>query len=201
MVLIHVRQIPTVIMVQCDVYRCDVDECYGNSNNIHIPIGWKVGRKTILSTLIRYTWKKFDLIILLRKFPHFRQADNKDCGPTCIKIIARYYGINISIQDLRSLSETTREGSNFLFLSKAAKKIGFHTLSVKINFKNINEVHLPCILHWKNEHFVVLYKVSKGNFYISDPAFGRLRYSTEQFLKMWTGSSRNELETEGSLFF
>ncbi len=75
----------------------------------------------------------------LKKFTHYRQADHKDCGPTCLKIIAKYYGKTINIQELRDFSETTREGSNLLFLSDAAEKIGFRTLGVKLSVKRIEE--------------------------------------------------------------
>ena len=84
----------------------------------------------------------------MKKFTHFKQADIKDCGPTCLKIIAKHYGKTINIQDLRDISETTREGSNLLFLSDAAEKIGFRTLGVKLNIKRLEEAPLPCILHW-----------------------------------------------------
>lgn len=67
----------------------------------------------------------------MSKFPFYKQPDNKDCGPTCLKIIAKYYGKVLNIQTLRTLSETTREGSNLLTLSKAAESIGFRSLGVK----------------------------------------------------------------------
>ncbi len=89
-------------------------------------------------------------------FPNYIQADLKDCGPTCLKIIAKYYGKVLSIQVLRNFSETTREGSNFMSISDAAERIGFRTLGVKLNLESLNEATLPCILHWNKEHYVVL---------------------------------------------
>jgi ATP-binding cassette subfamily B protein len=74
------------------------------------------------------------------KFPFYKQADAKDCGPTCLKIIAKNYGKNLNIQQLRSLSETTREGSNLLNLSEAAEQIGFRTLGVKISTSRLREI-------------------------------------------------------------
>ena len=74
--------------------------------------------------------------MLKKSFPFYKQPDSKDCGPTCLKIIAKYYGKTLSIQKLRELSETTREGSNLLTLSEAAEKIGFRTLGVKLSVKN-----------------------------------------------------------------
>ncbi len=151
----------------------------------------------------------------MSKFPFYKQADAKDCGPTCLKIIARNYGKTLNIQTLREFSETTREGSNLLTLSEAAEQIGFRTLGVKLSLEKLLEAPLPCILHWNKNHYVVLYKIkshnvlkSKGKnfrpstlkpstFYISDPAFGLLEYSKEEFLKSWIGNNADENTEEG----
>ncbi len=119
----------------------------------------------------------------MRSFPNYIQADAKDCGPTCLKIISKHYGKTLNIQQLRDLSETTREGSNMLFLSEAAEKIGFRTLGVKLNLESLEEAPLPCILHWNKEHYVVLYDIKKGKYYISDPGFGLIQYTKEEFIK------------------
>ncbi|MBW1657357.1 peptidase domain-containing ABC transporter [Flavobacterium quisquiliarum] len=133
----------------------------------------------------------------MKRFPHYRQADNKDCGPTCLKIIAKYYGKTINIQELRDFSETTREGSNLLFLSDAAEKIGFRTLGVKLSVQRIEEAPLPCILHWNKDHYVVLHKIKKDKYYISDPAFGLLEYNKEDFVKFWIGHNADDTTKEG----
>ncbi|MDZ4148740.1 MAG: peptidase domain-containing ABC transporter [Flavobacteriaceae bacterium] len=93
----------------------------------------------------------------MNSFPHYRQPDSKDCGPTCLRIVAKYYGKNIPLPQLRALSETVRDGSSMLGLSEAAEKIGFRTLGVKLSLEKLQEATLPCILHWNNNHFVVLY--------------------------------------------
>jgi len=133
----------------------------------------------------------------LKKFTNYRQADHKDCGPTCLKIIAKHYGKTINIQELRDISETTREGSNLLFLSDAAEKIGFRTLGVKLNLNKLGEVPLPCVLHWNKNHYVVLYKIKKNTYYVSDPAFGLLEYNKQDFLKLWIGNNADENTEEG----
>jgi ATP-binding cassette subfamily B protein len=141
----------------------------------------------------------------LSNFPYFRQTDSKDCGPTCLKIIAKHYGKTLNIQTLRSLSETTREGSNLLTLSDAAEKIGFRTLGVKLSVNQLAEAPLPCILHWNNNHYVVLYKVKRDSygmtkgrkFYVSDPAHGLLEYNQEEFLKFWIGNNATQETEEG----
>lgn len=133
----------------------------------------------------------------MKKFTHYKQADYKDCGPTCLKIIAKHYGKTIKIQDLRDSSETTREGSNLLLLSDAAEKIGFRTLGAKLNTKQLEEIPLPCILHWNKDHYVVLYKIKKGKYYISDPAFGLIEYNKQSFIKFWIGNNADEFTVEG----
>lgn len=131
------------------------------------------------------------------KFPYYNQPDAKDCGPTCLKIIAKYYKKNITIQLLRKLSETTRVGSSLLGLSDTAEKIGFRSLGIKISLVHLLEAPLPCILHWNKNHYVVLYKIKKDQFYISDPAHDLLKYSQEEFLKHWIGSNATDKTEEG----
>ncbi|TRX41433.1 peptidase domain-containing ABC transporter [Flavobacterium restrictum] len=133
----------------------------------------------------------------MKKFPNYKQAEAKDCGPTCIKIIAKNYGKTINTQELRDYSETTREGSSLLLLSDAAEKIGIKTLGIKISLKQIEEIPLPCILHWNGAHFVVLYSVKKGIYYISDPAIGLIEYNETEFLKFWIGNNANDETKEG----
>jgi len=136
----------------------------------------------------------------MSNFPFYKQTEGKDCGPTCLKIIAKHYGKSLNIQILRQLSETTRSGSNLLYLSEAAEQIGFRTLGIKLNANKLEEATFPCVLHWNSEHFVVLYKVKKGNnpvYFISDPAFGLLEYSKKEFIKGWIGNNADENTAEG----
>lgn len=134
---------------------------------------------------------------MIKKFPNYKQPDHKDCGPTCLKIIAKYYNKVISLQQIRKLTETTREGSNLLNLSDAAEKMGFRSLGIKIDLEKTIDIPLPCIIHWNKNHFAVLYKVRKGQYYISDPAHGLINYNKEEFLKHWIGNNANEQTQEG----
>jgi len=115
-----------------------------------------------------------------------------DCGPTCLRMISKFYGRSYPVQELRQLSFTTRQGSSMLGLSAAAEKIGFRTLGVKVPFDKISsEAPLPCIAHWNHQHFVVIRKVKKNKVYVADPAYGMLTYSKQEFLKSWQ-SDANE---------
>ena len=127
------------------------------------------------------------------KFPHYMQTDAMTCGPTCLRIICAYHGKKYSLADLVQLSQTTREGSSFSGLSQAAEKINFRTLGVKVSFdKLVEDAPLPCIAHWNQNHFVVIYQIKHDKIYISDPAHGLLVYSKEDFMKNWVGDGKDE---------
>ncbi len=133
----------------------------------------------------------------MKKFPHYKQTEAKDCGPTCIKIIAKHYGKTINTQQLRSLSETTREGSSLLGLSEAVESIGFKSLGIKLAFEKFTEAPLPCIVHWNKNHYVVVYKIKKDTVYVSDPAHGLITFTKEEFIKHWIGNNADETTEEG----
>lgn len=122
---------------------------------------------------------------MLRNFSHYKQMDEMDCGATCLRIIFKYYGKLVSIHKIRKLCQTTRNGVNFLGISEAAEKLGFRTYGVRLSLEQLKEVELPCILHWNQNHFVVLYKISRGKYYLSDPASGLISYDEKEFSKNW----------------
>lgn len=133
----------------------------------------------------------------MKKFPHFKQADFKDCGPTCVKIISKFFGQNVPLEHLRNLSETQRSGSSLLGLSNAAESIGFKSLGVKFSIKDLSDAPLPCIVHWNKRHYVVLYRIRKDKYFVSDPAHGLLSYDEEDFIKHWIGNNANAETEEG----
>ncbi|GAA4383636.1 peptidase domain-containing ABC transporter [Hymenobacter koreensis] len=119
-------------------------------------------------------------------FPHYPQYDEMDCGPTCLRIISKYYGKLFSLEYFRKLSNTTRAGSSLRGLSEAARQVGFQTQGIKLEFEALAEkAPFPCIAYWRQRHFVIVYKVKKDKVYVSDPAHGLLTYSREEFLKHW----------------
>ena len=125
-------------------------------------------------------------------FPHYHQQESADCGPACLRMIAKYYGRQYSLEMLRSHSFISREGVSMLGISDAAEYLGMHTLGVKVSFEQLaNEAILPCILHWNQNHFVVCYGIRRKRFsddykiYIADPASQKLCYNKEEFCKCW----------------
>ena len=122
-------------------------------------------------------------------FPFVKQPDGMDCGPACLKMIAAYYKMSFSLESLRKRCYITREGVSFLGLSEAADSLGFRTIGVKIPFDMLSgNVPLPCIVFWRQKHFVVVYKIDKDKIWIADPAVGLVKYSHEEFLKNWTST-------------
>ncbi len=139
-------------------------------------------------------------------FKHYKQHDEMACGPACVLMIAKHYGKNYNVKELIRITGTTREGSNLQGLSEASEKIGFRTLSVKVTLnKLIEDAPLPCIAHWNQNHFVVIYKIKKNKIYIADPAHGLLVYTKEEFIKSWVSDGKDEgilllLETTPGFF-
>ncbi len=126
------------------------------------------------------------------RFPHYYQLESKECGITCLKIISSYYGKKYSNAQLKSVCSVTRLGVSLQDIIDGACELGFETLPVKVAFENIQEMLLPSIIFWRQEHYVVLYKVEKRRdklmFHISDPAFGRITVNEEIFRKQWLGN-------------
>ena len=119
-------------------------------------------------------------------FPFVKQYDAMDCGPACLKMIAGFYKKNFSLDYLRKKCFITKEGVSFLGLSEAADSVGFRTLGVKIPFEMLEEkVTFPCIVHWRQKHFIVVYKIKKDKVWIADPATGLITYSRGEFEKNW----------------
>lgn len=130
-----------------------------------------------------------------------KQPDAMDCGPSCLKMIAGYYGRNYSLETLRAYTFTSREGVSLLGISKAAEKIGFRSIGGRFTFeKLVEKAPLPCIVHWNQNHFVVVYQIRKNHkgytAFVADPGKGFLKYSQEEFLNHWI-STRTFGEEKG----
>ena len=122
-------------------------------------------------------------------FPHYHQLDAMDCGPTCLRMIAKYYGRTYSIQYLRECAHITHEGVSMLGISDAAEQIGFRTMGVRVTLEQLEkEVPFPCVLHWNQRHFVVCYKIKKGKYCIADPASKKVVYNKDEFERCWFSS-------------
>jgi len=119
-------------------------------------------------------------------FPFFKQTDSMMCGITCLKMICKYYGKEFSLKFLSNICHPTKEGISLLGIKDAANRLGFYTISGRLTIEELPASTLPCILHWNQNHFVVLYKVKKNKkFYIADPGKGLVTYNIDDFKSHW----------------
>ena len=140
--------------------------------------------------------------MMFKIFLHYHQLESADCGPSCLRMIAKYYGRNYSVQYLREQAFITREGVSMLGISDAAERIGFRTMGVKVTLEQLRtEVPLPCVLHWNQNHFVVLYKVKNGKYYIADPATKKLVYEESELARCWCSTVVEGKDTGAALLF
>jgi ATP-binding cassette subfamily B protein len=137
--------------------------------------------------------------IYVDNFPFDKQFDSSDCGAACLRMVSRHYGRSYSIEYLRQLSHTDKVSASLAGIAEAAEKIGMRTLGVKTSFDRLaKDIPLPCIAHWKQEHFVVVYKISGGRVYVADPASGKEALEEQAFLNGWISDVVNT-EPQGIL--
>ena len=131
-------------------------------------------------------------------FPFFQQTDTKDCGPTCLRMVAKYYGRDLSPEWLREHAQLDAEGVNLLALSEAASHAGFTAQALRLTYADLQSVtRLPAILHWNRNHFVVLYKIDGKELLVADPGSGLVLFSPEEFLQCWITAKNDSGEGEG----
>ena len=120
-----------------------------------------------------------------------------DCGPSCLAMIVKYYGKDVSIEQLRKICSLGKDGVSLLGISKAAETIGLKTIGGRLSLNTLaHEIPLPCIVHWNQNHFVVVYKIKKHNkekytVYVADPGKGHVTYTKEEFCEHWISTKTN----------
>lgn len=128
-----------------------------------------------------------------KRFPIEYQMDSQDCGPATLKMIAKYYGKYYSLQYLRDKCGLTKEGVSLLDLSTGAESIGLHSLALKCTMEElVNKVPFPVIVFWNENHFVVVYGVTKKHVLVSDPMKGHVKYTYKEFKKGWYLDEKKE---------
>ena len=134
-------------------------------------------------------------------FPFIEQPDSMRCGITCLRMICKYYGQDYSLDILSKICFATTEGVSMFGLNEAAKGLGFQKQNARVSIERMQQMPLPCILHWNQNHFVVLYKIKKGKtYYVADPGKGLVRYNLEEFKKHWI-STKSDGEEKGIAMF
>ena len=130
-----------------------------------------------------------------------KQHDSMQCGIACLAMICKHYGKEFSIETLSRYCFATTEGVSLYGISEAAGKLGLRSICGRVSMEQMQEAPLPCILHWNQNHFVVLYRIKKGKkFYIADPGKGLVSYNRKEFAEHWV-STRSQGEEKGIALF
>ena len=132
-----------------------------------------------------------------KKFPFYEQLDSMDCGVACLRMIASYHGRDYEASHLRDMTYIDREGVSLLGISHAAEQIGLKTMGAPVPFNRLSQdIPLPAIAHWENDHFIVIYKVTSKNVWVGDPSQKNItKLSTPAFLAGWHKPDLGKEET------
>jgi len=136
----------------------------------------------------------------MKNFPLRKQHDSMQCGISCLQMVCAYYGKEYSLEILSRYCFATTEGVSLLGISDAATKLGFHTSCGKFTMDQLYKAPLPCILHWDQNHFVVLYKIKRSKFYIADPGTELFTYKEKELKEHWL-STQSKGEEKGIAMF
>ena len=113
------------------------------------------------------------------------------CGIACLCMICKFFGRSISIETMANLCHANKEGVSLMGLSESATILGFHAIAARTSINKLQIVPLPCILHWNQNHFVVLYRIKNNKYYIADPGKGLITYTLDEFKKHWLSTNTN----------
>ena len=123
-------------------------------------------------------------------FPFYKQLDAMDCGVASLRMVARYHGRHYNPEYLRSISYPDREGVSLMDISDAAEHLGMHSLAVKVPYNVLpEEIPVPFIAHWRQQHFIVIYKIKKNKVWVADPAHGKVTITKEEFMDGWASDT------------
>lgn len=137
----------------------------------------------------------------MKKIAIIHQHDSMQCGIACLQMVCKYFGREYSMDSLSKLCFATTEGVSLLGINEAANTLGLHAACARATTSILSEVPLPCILHWNQNHFVVLYKVkNRKKFYVADSGKGLVTYDLNEFKKHWI-STRANGEDKGIAMF
>jgi ATP-binding cassette subfamily B protein len=132
-------------------------------------------------------------------FPVYKQTDRFDCGPTCLRMLAKFYGKNFSMEYLRYQCKISPDGVSAKNLIAAGERLGFHIIPALIDYETLAvEAPLPCLVYWRDRHFVIIYKIKRDKVYVADPSYGLVTYTKKEFIKAWQNSSKAD-GTDGGM--
>jgi HlyB family type I secretion system ABC transporter len=123
----------------------------------------------------------------IRKIEHIAQIDEMDCGAASLGMICRHFGRKVSLARIRQLCHTATDGTSLKALCRAASELGLAARALKVSLRNLPMMPLPAIVHWEDNHWIVLYDVDEERVRVADPALGLRRISRREFETKWTG--------------
>lgn len=122
-----------------------------------------------------------------RRFPFILQQSEMDCGPTCLSMVCKYYSVSVPINYIKSNMQLSRSGTSLQEMMDSAQSLGFEAEGIRVHLANLSDIQLPAIAHWKGNHYIVVYQVTKEHIYVADPAIGVEKLTHEQFAQHWKG--------------
>ena len=126
-----------------------------------------------------------------KSYPVLMPIDIKDCGPTCMLMIAQYFNKEFEVNEVRTKISDSDYGASFLILSEAAEQLGLNPLCMIISMGNLIKIKsLPFICHWNKSHFVVVYELSRRNVLIGDPGSHLKKITLNQFRSGWCNNPK-----------
>lgn len=133
-----------------------------------------------------------------KTFPFYKQIDQFDCGPACLKMISKFYGRNFNPEHLRHVCNITPDGITVKSLMNGAEALGFQTVPAYITYQVLaEEAPLPCIAYWRDRHFLVVYHVDKNTVHVADPSHGLIKYNKQEFIQAWQNNTKANDDTQG----
>ena len=123
----------------------------------------------------------------IRRLPYVHGVDAMDCGAASLAMVCRYYGRKISLTRVRQVVHTSIDGTSLLGIARGAEQMGLSARTVKTSESRLDELPLPAIVHWENNHWMVLYDVDREHVRVGDPARGRRRIERSEFAQKWSG--------------
>jgi HlyB family type I secretion system ABC transporter len=123
----------------------------------------------------------------IHRFPFLQQIDETDCGAASLAMVCRYFGRQVSLTRIRQLAHVAYDGTSLKAICKAASELGLAARAVKVSRRNLERMPLPAIIHWEDNHWIVLFDVSRKHVRVADPELGIRRIPLAEFEENWSG--------------
>lgn len=121
------------------------------------------------------------------RVPVLLQQESAECGLACLAMVASHYGRRLDLDALRNLHGRFARGATLTDLLRVASQLNLAARPLRAELSELHRLHLPAVLHWRMNHFVVLVKRRRHHFLIHDPASGRRKVSVTEFGESFTG--------------